>query len=68
MEGDAGMSEYVDARKIHPEYDTVPCRECDAEIIVPNRFSYNHDDWYCRACKPERLKNLVSHHVEVPNL
>lgn len=62
------MNEYVDAREIHPEYTTVPCRECDADVIVSNRFAHNNDDWYCRDCKPERLTDVVTHHVEVPKL
>lgn len=46
------MTDYVDVREIHPEYTTVPCRECDRTIWVDRSFTHHHDEAFCHEHSP----------------
>jgi len=52
------MTDYVDARDLSPEHTTIPCKECGESFYVTASFAYNHDEWYCRACKPDHLAEI----------
>ena len=48
------MTDYVDIREIHPDYQKAPCRyeDCDAEEWVPTRALINRDYTVCDECSP----------------
>ena len=62
--GPAGYSnrdstdDYVDAREELDGYKQIPCQDCDTQIWVP--FDFFWDEWYCRDCKPEELRDVHS--------
>jgi len=44
------LDNYVDVRELHPQYEQVGCKYCDATMWAHASFTYNHDEGICRDC------------------
>lgn len=46
------VSDYVDARELHPEYTTVPCQDCEESVRVAWDHRHSHNRAFCEGCGP----------------
>lgn len=56
----ADPDEYVDVREGLDGYKQIPCQDCGTDVWVP--FDFRWEEWQCRDCKPEELRDVTTVH------